>query len=74
MGQAKRRGTYQERRVLAIEKAGIEREEYKRLKAAELAAMTEEQRQKRRDAEIAWVQLMSACLSMGHLPYITRRY
>ncbi len=73
MGQAKRRGTYHERRALAIEKAGIEREESKRLKLAKEAAMTEEQRQKRRAAEIAWVQLISFCLSQGTIPYRLER-
>ena len=72
MGQAKRRGTYQERRTIAIEKAGIDREEFKRLKLAKEAAMTKEQRQKKHDAEIALMQLMASYLSMGSLPFVAR--
>lgn len=73
MGQAKRRGTYEQRKASAILLVGIEREERKRLEVKRLAEMTEEERQRRRDAEIRRKQMIDICLSVGVVPYVISR-
>jgi len=73
MGQAKRRGTYEQRKESAIILAGIEREERKRLESKRLVEMTEEERKRKRDRERVLTRMMAACLSVGVVPYILNR-
>jgi len=69
MGQAKRRGTFNQRKAVAVEKIGIDRELFKQQERERLANMTKEARQAKRDKELAFAQYISMCLFLGELPY-----
>ena len=60
MGQAKRRGTYIERRTLAIKKAGEEREARKVRLQKEYDDLTLEQRAKKREAQRVLAGILAA--------------
>jgi len=65
MGQAKRRGTFDHRKAVAIEKTIIERENRIQKERERIANMTEEECQHKRAKELAVIQLMSYCASLG---------
>lgn len=73
MGQAKKRGSYEERRNAAIIRDGIEREGRRRREAARRAAMTGEERQRYRDKQHAIAQLLAVGLVLGEIPYFVKR-
>ncbi len=65
MGQAKRRGTFEERRAAAVKRDGITYEEARKQRAAKEALATEEQRQREREGKA----LLAALLTTGTIPY-----
>lgn len=69
MGQAKRRGTYDERRTAAIIRDGIEWEARRKKEMKRRSAMIEALRQRERDSKETWATLLATCLSIGVLPY-----
>lgn len=69
MGEAKRRGTYAERKAAAIKRDGIEREERLRHEHERIAAMTEEERERRRDSAGRLAYMVALAQSMGTYHY-----
>ena len=65
MGQAKRRGTFDQRKAIAIEKATIEYETRIQKERKILANMTNEERQNKRRRELIMQQLLSYYAALG---------
>lgn len=65
MGQARQRGTFEERREAAIERDNAEREERKLEEIRREASMTPEQRQKRHDMRMLITTMLGTAAGSG---------
>lgn len=71
MGQAKRRGTFEERKEAAMIKSWIEMEERRKLDLERKSRMTEEELQRKYERATLFAQLMA--MAWADMPYSVRR-